>query len=113
MAFSASGVVIFQPLPRSYLLQSAWPATWPPRSQSTSASRWGAASAQSRYGVSDHSRKMPAFESSTFPAGTNADMRRNLQSGIELGTLGYQSPAVMAEQNVTNIKIIAGEQLGG
>src|SRR5262249_40703046 len=46
-------------------------------------------------------------------SGTNADMQRNLQSGIELGILGYQSPAVMAEQNVANVKIIAGEQLGG
>jgi ABC-type nitrate/sulfonate/bicarbonate transport system substrate-binding protein len=53
------------------------------------------------------------FRVEYIPAGTNADMQRNLQSGIELGTLGYQSPAVMAEQNVTNVKIIAGEQLGG
>ncbi len=48
-----------------------------------------------------------------IPAGTNADMQRNLQSGVEIGTLGYQSPAVMAEQNVANVKIVAGEQLGG
>jgi len=53
------------------------------------------------------------FRVEYIPAGTNADMQRNLQSGVELGTLGYQSPAVMAEQNVTNVKIIAGEQLGG
>jgi hypothetical protein len=53
------------------------------------------------------------FRVEYIPAGTNADMQRNLQSGIELGTLGYQSPAVMAEQNVANVKIIAGEQLGG
>ena len=32
---------------------------------------------------------------------------------FEVGTLGYQSPAIMAEQKVTNVKIIAGEQLGG
>jgi ABC-type nitrate/sulfonate/bicarbonate transport system substrate-binding protein len=48
-----------------------------------------------------------------LPAGTNADMQRNLQNGIEIGTLGYQSPAIMAEQNVANVKVIAGEQLGG
>ena len=53
------------------------------------------------------------FRVEYIPVGTNADMQRNLQSGVELGTLGYQSPAVMAEQNVTNVKIIAGEQLGG
>jgi ABC-type nitrate/sulfonate/bicarbonate transport system substrate-binding protein len=53
------------------------------------------------------------FRVEYIPAGTNADMQRNLQSGVELGTLGYQSPAVMAEQNVANVKIIAGEQLGG
>lgn len=53
------------------------------------------------------------FRVEYVPAGTNADMQRNLQSGVELGTLGYQSPAVMAEQNVGNVKIVAGEQLGG
>jgi ABC-type nitrate/sulfonate/bicarbonate transport system substrate-binding protein len=53
------------------------------------------------------------FRVEYIPAGTNAEMQRNLQSGIEIGTLGYQSPAVMAEQNVANIKIVAGEQLGG
>jgi ABC-type nitrate/sulfonate/bicarbonate transport system substrate-binding protein len=49
------------------------------------------------------------FRVEYIPAGTNAEMQRN----IEIGTLGYQSPAVMAEQNVTNVKIVAGEQLGG
>ena len=53
------------------------------------------------------------FRVEYIPAGTNADMQRNLQSGVEIGTLGYQSPAVMAEQNVANVKIVAGEQLGG
>ena len=53
------------------------------------------------------------FRVEYLPAGTNADMQRNLQSGVEIGTLGYQSPAVMAEQNVGNVKIVAGEQLGG
>src|SRR5215831_7385261 len=46
------------------------------------------------------------FRVEYIPAGTNADMQRNLQSGIELGTLGYQSPAVMAEQNVANATIV-------
>jgi sulfonate transport system substrate-binding protein len=53
------------------------------------------------------------FRVEYIPAGTNAEMQRNLQSGVEVGTLGYQSPAVMAEQNVANVKIVAGEQLGG
>jgi ABC-type nitrate/sulfonate/bicarbonate transport system substrate-binding protein len=53
------------------------------------------------------------FRVEYIPAGTNAEMQRNLQSGVEIGTLGYQSPAVMAEQNVGNVKIVAGEQLGG
>jgi ABC-type nitrate/sulfonate/bicarbonate transport system substrate-binding protein len=52
------------------------------------------------------------FRVEYIPAGTNAEMQRNLQSGVEIGTLGYQSPAVMAEQNVSNVKIVAGEQLG-
>ncbi len=53
------------------------------------------------------------FRVELIAALTNADMQRNLQSGVEVGTLGYQSAAIMAEQNVGNIKIIAGEQLGG
>ena len=53
------------------------------------------------------------FKPEYVPAGTNAEMQRNVQSGVEIGTLGYQSPAVMAEQNVGNIKIIAGVQAGG
>ena len=53
------------------------------------------------------------FQVEYVPAGTNAEMQRNIQSGVEVGTLGYQSPAVMAEQNVSNIKIVAGVQSGG
>lgn len=53
------------------------------------------------------------FKVEHVPAGTNAEMQRNIQSGVEVGTLGYQSPAVMAEQNVSNIKIVAGVQAGG
>jgi ABC-type nitrate/sulfonate/bicarbonate transport system substrate-binding protein len=53
------------------------------------------------------------FRIEYIPSGTNADMQRNLESGVELGTLGYQSAALMAEHNVKNVKIVAGEQLGG
>jgi len=45
---------------------------------------------------------------------TNADQQRNIQTGgVEVGSVGYQSPAVMAEQNVANVKIIAGMYVGG
>jgi ABC-type nitrate/sulfonate/bicarbonate transport system substrate-binding protein len=41
-------------------------------------------------------------------------MQRAVQSGgVEIATLGYQSPAVMAEQKVSNVKIIAGASVGG
>lgn len=53
------------------------------------------------------------FRVDFVPAGTNADMQRNMQGGVEIGTLGYQSPAIMAEQDVKDIKIVAGEQFGG
>jgi ABC-type nitrate/sulfonate/bicarbonate transport system substrate-binding protein len=47
-------------------------------------------------------------------ATTNADMQRAVQSGgVEIATLGYQMPAVMAEQKVSNVKIIAGASVGG
>ena len=32
---------------------------------------------------------------------------------VEIATLGYQNPAIMAEQNVTNVKVISGLYLGG
>lgn len=45
---------------------------------------------------------------------TNADQQRALQlGGAELASLGYQSPAIMAEQGVSNIKVLAGVYLGG
>ncbi len=48
------------------------------------------------------------------PVLTNADQQRALQAGgAEIATLGYQNPAIMAEQNVTNVKVIAGLYLGG
>jgi sulfonate transport system substrate-binding protein len=45
---------------------------------------------------------------------TNADQQRAIQvGGAEVASLGYQSPAVMAEQGVAGLKIIAGLYLGG
>jgi ABC-type nitrate/sulfonate/bicarbonate transport system substrate-binding protein len=45
---------------------------------------------------------------------TNADQQRNIQTGaVEVGSVGYQSAAVMAEQNISNVKIIAGMYVGG
>jgi len=45
---------------------------------------------------------------------TNADQQRNIQTGgVEVGSVGYQSAAVMAEQNIGNVKIIAGMYIGG
>jgi sulfonate transport system substrate-binding protein len=45
---------------------------------------------------------------------TNADQQRAIQvGGADIASLGYASPAIMAEQNVGNIKVIAGVYLGG
>jgi ABC-type nitrate/sulfonate/bicarbonate transport system substrate-binding protein len=46
-------------------------------------------------------------------AANNAEMQRQLQSGVEVATLGYQSPAVLAEQKIDSIKILAGVYTGG
>jgi ABC-type nitrate/sulfonate/bicarbonate transport system substrate-binding protein len=47
-------------------------------------------------------------------ASTNAEMQRSIQTGgVQVGSLGYQSPAIMAEQSVTNVKVIAGTFVGG
>jgi len=45
-------------------------------------------------------------------AATNADMLRAVAGGVELGTVGYQSPAVMADQGISNVRIVAGVQTG-
>src|SRR5580692_11084434 len=45
---------------------------------------------------------------------TNADQQRNIQTGaVEIGSVGYQTAAVMAEQNLGNVKIIAGMYVAG
>ncbi len=45
---------------------------------------------------------------------TNADQQRALQNGsADVATLGYQNPAIMAEQNITNVKVLSGLYLGG
>ena len=62
---------------------------------------------------SGRSRKKPAFASNTSRPARMPTCSAISKAGCELGTLGYQSPALMAEQNVRNIKIVAGEQLGG
>jgi sulfonate transport system substrate-binding protein len=50
----------------------------------------------------------------TNSASTNAEMQRSVQSGdAQLGSLGYHSPAIMAEQNIANVKVIAGTFVGG
>jgi sulfonate transport system substrate-binding protein len=47
-------------------------------------------------------------------ASTNAEMQRAIQTGsAQVGSLGYQSPAIMADQNVSNVKVIAGTFVGG
>jgi ABC-type nitrate/sulfonate/bicarbonate transport system substrate-binding protein len=48
-----------------------------------------------------------------IPQGTNAEMQQRIQSGqADAGTLGYQSPAILADQNVTNVKVLAGTTTG-
>jgi len=45
---------------------------------------------------------------------TNADQQRNIQTGaVEVGSVGYQTAAAMAEQNIGNVKIIAGMYVSG
>jgi ABC-type nitrate/sulfonate/bicarbonate transport system substrate-binding protein len=53
------------------------------------------------------------FRVELLASANNAEMQRQLQSGVELASLGYQSPAVMAEQNVDSIKILGGVYTGG
>jgi sulfonate transport system substrate-binding protein len=65
---------------------------------------WGLAPFAEKYGI----------RTEMIPVMTNADQQRALQNGsAEIATLGYQNPAIMAEQNVTNVKVISGLYLGG
>lgn len=65
---------------------------------------WGMAPFAEKYGI--HTEMVAVV--------TNADQQRAVQSGnVEIATQGYQNPAIMAEQGVTNVKIISGVYLGG
>jgi sulfonate transport system substrate-binding protein len=65
---------------------------------------WGMESFAEKYGI----------RTEMIPIMTNADQQRALQTGgADVATQGYVNPAIMAEQNVTNVKIISGLYLGG
>ena len=65
---------------------------------------WGMAPFAEKYGI----------RTEMIPVMTNADQQRALQTGdAEVASQGYVNPAIMAEQNVGNVKIISGLYLGG
>jgi ABC-type nitrate/sulfonate/bicarbonate transport system substrate-binding protein len=60
---------------------------------------WGMEQFASKYGI----------KTEYVATGTNADMQRNVQSGqVELATLGHHSPGILADQDVNNVKVVAG-----
>jgi sulfonate transport system substrate-binding protein len=65
---------------------------------------WGMEPFAEKYGI----------RTEMIPIMTNADQQRAMQTGgADVATQGYVNPAIMAEQNVTNVKIISGLYLGG
>src|SRR4029453_9323016 len=65
---------------------------------------WGIEPFAEKYGI----------RTEMIPIMTNADQQRALQTGgADVATQGYVNPAIMAEQNVTNVKIVSGLYLGG
>ncbi len=71
------------------------------------------ASAVSLWGLDPFAKKY-GLRAEVNAATTNADMQRAVQTGgVQIATLGYQSPAVMAEQKVSTVKVIAGAYVGG
>ena len=65
---------------------------------------WGIGPFAEKYGI----------QAEMIPIMTNADQQRALQTGgADVATQGYANPAIMAEQNVNNVKIISGLYLGG
>jgi ABC-type nitrate/sulfonate/bicarbonate transport system substrate-binding protein len=64
---------------------------------------WGIGPFAAKYGL----------RTENVQAVTNAEQLRSLQSGVEVGSVGYQSPGIMAEQNIGNVKVISGLYVGG
>jgi sulfonate transport system substrate-binding protein len=65
---------------------------------------WGIAPFAKKYGL--HTEMTVAV--------TNADQQRAVESGsADLASLGYQSPAIMAEQGISNVKILSGIYVSG
>jgi ABC-type nitrate/sulfonate/bicarbonate transport system substrate-binding protein len=65
---------------------------------------WGIGPFAEKYGI----------QTEMIPIMTNADQQRALQTGgADVATQGYANPAIMAEQNVSNVKIVSGLYLGG
>jgi len=67
-------------------------------------SLWGVAPFAAKYGL----------KTEVIATNTNAEMQRYAQTGeVQIAALGYQSPAIMAEQGVATVKVIAGHYNGG
>lgn len=65
---------------------------------------WGLGPFAAKYGI----------KTEMIATNTNAEMQRYVQTGeVQLATLGYQSPAIMAEQGVKTVKVIAGHYNAG
>jgi sulfonate transport system substrate-binding protein len=65
---------------------------------------WGVGPFAAKYGL----------RTEVLATNTNAEMQRYAQTGeVQLAALGYQTPAVMAEQNISTVKVISGHYNGG
>ncbi len=65
---------------------------------------WGIGPFAAKYGL----------RTENVQAVTNAEQLRSLQGGgAEVGSIGYQVPAIMAEQNIANVKVISGLYVKG
>jgi hypothetical protein len=60
------------------------------------------------WGITPFAEKF-GLQTDMVVAMTNADQQRASQlGGADIASLGYQNPAVMAEQDVSHIKVISG-----
>ena len=65
------------------------------------------------WGIGPYAEKH-GFRTEMSDTTTNAEMQRYVQTGAaHVGSLGYATPAIMAEQSITTVKVIAGVYLGG
>jgi sulfonate transport system substrate-binding protein len=111
------GIIAARILITALMAASAWPGAsadaQQPEKKTIRIATARAVNFVALWGITPFAEKY-GLQTDIVVAMTNADQQRAIQlGGANVASLGYQSPAVMAEQDVSNIKVISGIYLGG